>query len=128
MVLLHESGVAVMVFCGGDGGALFFFRDGGLLQERGEKMEVLLVAELHEVREWMMRGESATMVMNRCGGGGFHCCYISEGMKLRVVENDGCSILVAGLRWPWWCARKFLAAAAMRKMPELCFNGGASAN
>ncbi|QCE00157.1 hypothetical protein DEO72_LG7g1444 [Vigna unguiculata] len=28
-VLLRKSGVAVMVFCGGDGGTLFFFRDGG---------------------------------------------------------------------------------------------------
>ena len=30
--------------------------DGSVLQEGGEKMEVLLVAELQEVREWMMRG------------------------------------------------------------------------
>jgi len=49
-------------------------------------------------------------------------------MKLRVVENDGCSVLVAGMWWPWLCARKLLAAAAMVKKPELCFHGGARAN
>jgi len=29
VVLLRKSGVAVMVFCGGDGGPFFFFRNGG---------------------------------------------------------------------------------------------------